>query len=99
MAAEIEDAINDVLISKTVKAAKEYYAHHIFVGGGVSANKSLQQRFEQKAIERDLKISIPPLQLCTDNAVVIALAGLIHSKKATLSDTIKVNANLNLDNG
>lgn len=99
MAAEIEDAINDVLISKTVKAAKEYYAHHIFVGGGVSANKSLRQRFEQKAIERGLKISIPPLQLCTDNAVVIALAGLIHSKKATLSDTIKVNANLNLDNG
>jgi len=99
MAAEIEDAINDVLIAKTIKAAQEYNARGILIGGGVSANQSLRKRLIQKATENNFDIFIPPIHLCTDNAAVIALTGYLHSKKATLSDTIEVNANLNLDNG
>ncbi len=99
MSAEIEDAINDVLISKTLKAAEDHQAKSILVGGGVAANRSLRRRLTEKAKENGFSVFIPPVEMCTDNAAAIALTGIIHSKKAALSDTIKVNANLNLNNG
>jgi N6-L-threonylcarbamoyladenine synthase len=99
MADEIQNAINDVLIHKTIKAAKEHQAKTILLGGGVSANKSLRQRLETESQKNNLMFFVPPIHFCTDNAAIIALNGIIHSKKANLSDTIKVNANLNLNNG
>ncbi len=96
---EIEDAINDVLIAKTIKAAKAMRAETILVGGGVAANRSLRRRLTAEAKKNSLTVFIPPVHFCTDNAAIIALTGLVHSKKAALSDTIKVKANLNLDNG
>lgn len=99
MAFEIENAINDVLISKTIRAAESYCAKAIILGGGVSANQSLRNRLAKESKKMSLPFFVPPIRFCTDNAVIIALAGLIHLKKAALSDTIKVKANLNLDHG
>lgn len=96
MAAEIEDAINDVLINKTIEAAKQHQAKTILIGGGVAANRSLRHRLTEQARESGFNLFIPPVKFCTDNAAMIGLTGLKHSKKASLSDTIKVNANLNL---
>jgi len=99
MAFEIENAINDVLILKTIRAAESYCAKAIMLGGGVSANQSLRDRLAKESKKISLPFFVPPIHFCTDNAAIIALAGLIHLKKAALSDTIKVKANLNLDHG
>jgi N6-L-threonylcarbamoyladenine synthase len=96
MAAEIEDAINDVLIKKTINAASQYQAKTILIGGGVAANKSLRRRLATEAFSNNFKFFAPSVTLSTDNAAMIALTGLKYLKKASLSDTIKVNANLNL---
>lgn len=96
MAAEIEDAVNDVLIKKTINAASHYQVKSILIGGGVSANQSLRYRLAGKASSKNFKFFAPPVTLSTDNAAMIALTGLKYLKKATLSDTIKVEANLNL---
>ncbi len=72
MAASFQAAVVDVLVEKTLYAAEEYSAKEILVAGGVSANKALREAFLSKS---KLKVNIPPLSLCTDNAAMIATAG------------------------
>lgn len=69
IAASFQAAVVDVLVGKTLAAAREFEAKEILIAGGVSANKSLRQSFEALA---ELPIHIPPIALCTDNAAMIA---------------------------
>ena len=48
MAKEIQQAIIDVLIKKTIKAAKDYKVKSIILGGGVAANKELRKQLKEK---------------------------------------------------
>ena len=111
MAAEIQQAIIDVLIKKTIKAAKDYKAKTIILGGGVSANAELRKQFT-KELEKimvknfaraknptnaKIEFLVPPPDLSTDNAVMTAIAGYFHrSKKIATSDVAKLTANANL---
>ncbi len=72
MAASFQSAVIDVLYQKTMDAAREFGAKAIVVAGGVSANRALRQRFES---QREWRVHIPPIWLCTDNAAMIAAAG------------------------
>jgi N6-L-threonylcarbamoyladenine synthase len=72
LAASFQTAVVDVLVGKTLAAAKEFEAKEILVAGGVSANKALRRAFEAQAA---CPVHIPPLYLCTDNAAMIAGAG------------------------
>jgi N6-L-threonylcarbamoyladenine synthase len=72
LAASFQAAVVDVLVSKTVQAARAKQAKEILVVGGVSANKSLRQSFQLRVTT---PLHIPPLALCTDNAAMIAAAG------------------------
>ncbi len=72
IAAGFQEAVIDVLVTKTLRAAQEREARSIVVAGGVSANKPLRQAFESAA---EIPVFIPPLALCTDNAAMIAAAG------------------------
>ena len=69
LAYEIEEAITDVLIAKTLKAAEMYKVKSILVGGGVAANQRLSEKFNEKV--KNLRLHIPPPNLCTDNAAYI----------------------------
>jgi N6-L-threonylcarbamoyladenine synthase len=69
LAASFQAAVVDVLVTKTVNAAKEYSAKNIVVAGGVSANQSLRQAIQVRAT---CPLHIPPIWLCTDNAAMIA---------------------------
>jgi N6-L-threonylcarbamoyladenine synthase len=89
MAYEIQQAIIDVLVKKTIKAAREYKTKSIIIGGGVSANKALQKEFKKT---KDLQILFPPLKAETDNALMIALTG--YFKKPL--KTIKAQPNLTI---
>ncbi len=71
------EAVVDSLVSKTIRAAIAYQTPSVVVTGGVSANRRLRERFELACREADLMLSIPPLQLCTDNAAMIAQLGAL----------------------
>lgn len=72
IAASFQQAVVDVLFTKTVRAARQYEAKDIIVAGGVSANRALRKVFLEQT---EFRVHIPPLKLCTDNAVMIATAG------------------------
>ncbi len=94
----VQDAICDVLIKKTINAAKYYRSHTIILGGGVSANQELRKQLKEK-IERDIPDTnyiIPDSSLSTDNALMIAVTGYFHKNKKASWQKIKVNANLRI---
>lgn len=72
MAASFQAAVVDVLFNKTMNAAREFGVKEILVAGGVSANRVLRQTFQN---QKEFKVHIPALSLCTDNAAMIAAAG------------------------
>ena len=72
MAASFQAAVVDVLVHKTLAAAKAAGAKEVLVAGGVSANRALRQAFLERA---PIPVRAPPLSLCTDNAAMIAGVG------------------------
>jgi len=69
LAASFQAAVVDVLVTKTVKAVKEFSAKNVVVAGGVSANRALRHSIQLRAT---CPLNIPPIWLCTDNAAMIA---------------------------
>lgn len=80
MSRGVLDAIVDVLVSKTVKAASRYNAQSILLGGGVAANQKLTDQLQLSATHHRLnaRIFVPQKSLCTDNAAMIATAGFFN---------------------
>lgn len=75
-----QDAIADVLVYKTLKAAEEFGVKSIILGGGVSANQTLKDVFLQK-MDSHISFFSPPNMLCTDNAAMIAAAANFYPKE------------------
>jgi len=77
MSAEIEKAVIDVVVFKTLKAVKEFKAKAVLLGGGVAANERLRREFNSqlKKFKPQLKFLVPPKAFCTDNAAMVATAG------------------------
>jgi N6-L-threonylcarbamoyladenine synthase len=98
IAREFEDAVIETLVSKTVKAVKEYKAKTLIIGGGVSANKYLQEIMTQKIKENKLKTKVhfPSKSLTGDNALMIAIAGFFQFKKKNSRLPLKANGNMSL---
>jgi len=97
MCAEIQQAIIDVLIRKTIKATKDYKAKTIILGGGVTANHELKTQLFIK-IKEDLpntKFLFPEIDHSTDNGLMTAIAGFYH-KKSARSDLALFRADANL---
>ena len=72
LAASFQEAVVEVLVVKTLKAAQEFGAKEILVAGGVSANQALRNAFQTRS---PLPVHIPPIWLCTDNAAMMAGVG------------------------
>ncbi|MDD5050859.1 MAG: tRNA (adenosine(37)-N6)-threonylcarbamoyltransferase complex transferase subunit TsaD [Candidatus Pacebacteria bacterium] len=80
IAREFEDAVGDVLVAKTRKAIEEFGPQTLIIAGGVSANFHIRKSFEKLAQDfPQTKLLIPPKELSTDNAIMIAGAGYINS--------------------
>lgn len=70
---EVEEAIIEVLETKTIKAAKKYKVKSILVGGGVSTNSKLRERLGK--YKSNFDVFYPEVKYCTDNGAMIAAAG------------------------
>jgi len=89
--ASYQEAIIDVLIDKTLKAANENSISQVVVCGGVAANSRLRLRFVEATAKAGMGLFIPPMILCTDNAAMIAALGEIMLKNGC-SDSLDLNA-------
>jgi N6-L-threonylcarbamoyladenine synthase len=74
LAAGFQEAIVDVLVVKTIRAARDRGAESVIVAGGVAANERLRRALEEAAAG-ELRVVIPRLSYCTDNAAMIGAAG------------------------
>jgi N6-L-threonylcarbamoyladenine synthase len=70
-----QDAVVDVLVGKTVRAAERVGARGVVLGGGVAANSALRTRLAAEVEARGLPLIVPPPALCTDNGAMIGAAG------------------------
>ncbi len=98
IAREFEEAVSEVLVKKTIKAAEKYGANIVVSGGGVAANERLRNN-----LSLTLKQSLPAVSLLlpdkeatTDNALMIAVAAYFNRKKKIPAGKLKANGNLSL---
>ena len=75
IAASFQEAIVDVQVSKTLQAARDTGVSRVLLGGGVVANTRLRDRLDTDGTGAGLEVLIPPLDLCTDNAAMVACLG------------------------
>jgi N6-L-threonylcarbamoyladenine synthase len=78
LARSFVDSIVAVLVSKSEKALKQTGCKHLVLAGGVGANKQLRNALNDKAQKNAFEVHYPPLELCTDNGVMIAFAGALR---------------------
>ena len=98
MCFEVQQSIIDVLIKKTINAAKSYKAKTIILGGGVSANQELRRQMAVKIQKEipDSRFYIPDSKLSTDDGLMIAVTGYFHRTKKIAWQKLKANANLRI---
>jgi N6-L-threonylcarbamoyladenine synthase len=78
LACEVEAAIVEVLLTKSLAALKASRLNRLVVAGGVSANSSLRAALAQAQTRHGFDVFFPELELCTDNGAMIAFAGALR---------------------
>ena len=86
LATSFQDAVVDVLVTKTSKAATEYNAKQVLLAGGVAANSGLREKMKEEMERINVKLTVPSFKNCTDNAAMIGVAGYFQDKKENLND-------------
>jgi N6-L-threonylcarbamoyladenine synthase len=81
-AASFQLAVVDVLVAKTIEAARQLKVEQILLSGGVAANKMLTQHFLASS---PVPVLVPPPHLCTDNAAMVAACGYYHFQAGKIS--------------
>lgn len=81
IAAGFQEAVVEVLAFKLLRAAAEKGCRHVALVGGVAANRRLREKTRQDAAAAGLKIHIPPVNLCGDNAAMVAAAGYWYLRR------------------
>lgn len=97
LACSFQEVAVDVLVSKTLKAAKDYQVKEIIVAGGVSANQGLREALTKRS---DIPVLFPPMRYCTDNAAMIASAARVmyeHQQFSSLDLMVKPSYDLEME--
>src|ERR1035437_4063190 len=96
IAKEFQNAVTDVLITKTKKAFDTQDVNTLILGGGVVANTQIKKAFEALAEEYDIPLYMPPEGVSGDNALMIALAGSLSGTPITDLGNLTAKGNLSL---
>jgi len=91
IAASAQAAIVDTLIGKTVRALQQTGHRALVVAGGVGANRMLREKLSARADAMGVRVYYPRLEFCTDNAAMIAMAGLLRLE-AGEAETLSIRA-------
>ncbi len=86
IAASFQEAVVDVLVAKTLRAARQREVSAVSVTGGVSANSRLREVFADACHKEGMKVYFPALSLCTDNAAMVAAAGHARLRRGQADD-------------
>lgn len=78
VAASFQQAVIEILVGKTMRAARQTGRRVIAISGGVSMNRALRAAFEVACAERQIEWMVSAPEVCTDNAAMIAFAGLLR---------------------
>ena len=89
LAASFQEAVVDCLVGKAAAALKRTGLRVLCVGGGVAANSRLRQRLQEAADRQQVDLHIAPMRLCTDNAVMGAIA--VERWKAGLVENLDLD--------
>jgi len=98
VAREFQEAVVEVLVTKTLAAAKKHKVKSVLLGGGVSANKKLRENLARTIKKElpDVAYRVSPVAISGDNALMIALAAFFSGKKKKVFRKIQAEANLTL---
>ncbi|MBA7599547.1 MAG: tRNA (adenosine(37)-N6)-threonylcarbamoyltransferase complex transferase subunit TsaD [Calditrichaeota bacterium] len=97
IAAAYQEAIVDSLLDRLQQGIRQTGLSRVCVAGGVSANARLRYRLDAWAASENLTLSYPPLEFCTDNAAMIALAGYVRFQAGDRSSLdLEIKPNLSL---
>jgi N6-L-threonylcarbamoyladenine synthase len=87
-AASFQEAVVEVLVTRCEQAIDQHTSRRLAVGGGVSANRRLREALAEMCSRRGVELFIPPLEYCTDNAAMAALAVELYRRGSFASDDL-----------
>ena len=97
LVASFQEAVVEVLVKKTLEAARYEKLRRIVLSGGVAANRRLRGRMKEEAEAEKLKVHIPAPAFCTDNAAMVGVVGYEYLKRGIRSShTLNAYASLPL---
>ena len=97
LCASFQEAVVEVLIEKTIDAARRHRQQRVAVSGGVSCNRRLRERFTERCRQEKLELQLTPNRYTTDNAAMIGFAAVHRWRKGYHSPLeVDVNPNLSL---
>lgn len=96
IAASAQEAIVDVLVEKTIRAATAVGVEQVVLSGGVAANQRLRDRLWRRCTEQHLRVILTPLEYCTDNAAMVANLGRFYYLRGEITSPDSLDAYANL---
>jgi N6-L-threonylcarbamoyladenine synthase len=92
VAASFQEAVVDVLISKSLSACKESGIDRLVIAGGVAANSRLRELAKQRCEVSKVELRIPPIGLCTDNGAMVAALGSLAVSEGVSPSQMGISA-------
>lgn len=96
LAASIQTAIVDCLVTKTIRAVKNHPVKSLLLSGGVAANTLLREKLAMASKNLGVQFFVPPRSLCTDNAVIVAACAYFNYKPVPWQK-IKAKSDLSIE--
>ncbi len=95
-----QEAIVDCLVEKSRRAVSQMDVNDIIIAGGVGANRRLRDEMNEVFEKKDINVSYPSIEFCTDNAAMIALTGCFRYQDGIMNDNyeIKINPRWSIEN-
>ena len=94
MCTSFQNRVTQILTKKTMRALKEKNVDKLIVAGGVAANKGLRESLMKECDKNNIKLIVPEMKYCTDNAAMIGAAGYYAYKIGRRAD-LELNAKAN----